>query len=114
MSISLGEIAARYGCELQGDPEAQVSHVATLSAAGCDSITFLANKLYRQQLETTAAAAVILSAEHAEACPTAAIVAPNPYAVYARVATELHPPLALVSGIDAQASVGEGCTLAPS
>ncbi|MDP7152962.1 MAG: UDP-3-O-(3-hydroxymyristoyl)glucosamine N-acyltransferase, partial [Gammaproteobacteria bacterium] len=114
MSISLGEIAARYGCELRGDPEARVSHVATLSAAGCDSVTFLANKLYRQQLESTAAAAVILSAEHVDACPAAAIVAPNPYAVYARVAAELHPPFALVAGVDARASVGKGCTLAAS
>jgi UDP-3-O-[3-hydroxymyristoyl] glucosamine N-acyltransferase len=114
MSISLGEIAARYGCELHGDPDAHVSHVATLSGAGSDAVSFLANKMYRQQLETTDAAAVILSAEYVDACPTAALVSPNPYAVYARVATDLHPPFALVPGVDALASVGEGCTIADS
>ena len=112
MSITLGEIAARYGCELRGDPDDHVSHVATLSGAGSESISFLANKAYRQQLETTRAAAVILSAEDVDACSTAALVTQNPYAVYARVATELHPPFALVPGVDALASVGQGCTIA--
>ena len=114
MSISLGEIAARYGCELHGDPDICVSHVATLSGAGNDAVSFLANKLYRQQLETTSAAAVILSEEFVAACPTIALVSPNPYAVYARVAAELHPPLALVPGVDALASVGTGCSIADS
>ena len=114
MSISLGEIAARYGCELHGDPDTRVSHVATLDGAGEDSLSFLANKSYRQQLETTGAGAVLLAAEDVDACPTAALVASNPYAVYARVATDLHPPFALVPGIDALASVGEDCTIADS
>ena len=114
MSISLGEIAARYGCELHGDPDVCVSHVATLSGAGSDAVSFLANKSYRKQLETTDAGVVILSEEYVAACPTAALVAPNPYAVYARLAADLHPPHALVPGIDALASVGEGCTVAAS
>ena len=114
MSISLGEIAARYGCDLRGDPDARVSHVATLSGAGVDSVSFLANKAYRQQLENTGAAAVILSAAFVEACPTAALVTANPYAAYARVAAELHPPSALSPGIDALASVGKGCTIPQS
>jgi len=112
MSITLGEIAARYGCELRGDPDGRVSHVATLSGAGSESISFLANKAYRQQLETTRAAAVILSAADVDACQAAALVAQNPYAVYARVATELHPPFALIPGVDALASVGH-CQVAP-
>lgn len=114
MSISLGEIAARYGCELRGDPDVTVSHVATLSGAGRDAISFLANKSYRRQLEMTEAVAVILSAEDAEACPAAALVSPNPYAVYARVAADLHPPVTLVPGIDPRASIGAGCTLPDS
>ncbi len=114
MGICLGEIAARYGCELRGDPDTRVSHVATLCGAAHDSISFLANRAYRGQLETTGAAAVILSAEYLDACPTAALVALNPYAVYARVASDLHPPTAPVPGIDARASVSEGCSIADS
>ena len=112
MSITLGEIAARYGCELHGDPDGCVSHVATLSGAGNDAISFLANKAYRPQLESTRAAAVILSVEDVDVCPTAALVAQNPYAVYARVAAELHPPSPLLPGIDPLASVSPGSTVA--
>ena len=31
--FSLGELAVRFGLELQGDPDIRVSHVATLSQA---------------------------------------------------------------------------------
>ncbi len=114
MTVSLGEIAARYGCELHGDPDTGVTHVATLSAAGPGSITFLANKSYRPQLGDTQAAAVILSAEDVADCPVAALVSPNPYAVYARVATELHPLYDAGPGIDVRASIGAGCTIPDS
>src|SRR5438874_573563 len=32
MSVSLGELAVRFGCELRGDPDRRVEHVAQLSA----------------------------------------------------------------------------------
>ena len=95
MGLSLGEIAGRYSCELHGDPDTVVDHVATLVDAGDGSTAFLANAAYRGQLETTRAACVILAPDDRDACPTAALVTPNPYAVYARVATELHPAVAL-------------------
>ena len=89
MSITLGDIASRYGCELHGDPDVSVDHVATLQGADVDSLSFLSNPAYRPQLETTRAAAVILGADDLSACPSAALVTANPYAVYARVAAEL-------------------------
>jgi UDP-3-O-[3-hydroxymyristoyl] glucosamine N-acyltransferase len=114
MGISLGEIAGRYGCELHGDPDREVSRVATLRAADKDSITFLANSAYRSELRTTAAAAVILGPDDVEACPTAALATPNPYVVYARIAADLHPAAALVPGIDATAKVAAGCDIPAS
>ena len=112
MSLTLGDIAARYGCELHGDPEVSVHHVATLQGADDESVAFLANAAYRVQLETTRAAAVIVSAADVEACPSAALVSANPYAVYARVATELHPPRELAAGVHPSASVAAGATVA--
>ena len=50
MAATLGELAARFGCELHGDPGVVVSRVGTLSSAAPDAITFLANSLYRAQL----------------------------------------------------------------
>jgi UDP-3-O-[3-hydroxymyristoyl] glucosamine N-acyltransferase len=119
MGISLGEIATRYGCELHGEPDFVVSKVATLSGADNQSITFLANSAYRPHLESTGAGAVILASDDLEACPVAALVAKDPYIVYARIAAELHPAVALSAGIDpsatvaASADVAESCEISP-
>jgi UDP-3-O-[3-hydroxymyristoyl] glucosamine N-acyltransferase len=112
MSLTLGDIAARFGCELHGDPDVCVRHVATLQGADSESVAFLANDAYRGQLGETRAAAVIVAAGDVDACPSAALVSDNPYAVYARVATELHPPREPAAGIHATAAVASGATVA--
>ena len=60
MGLSLGELAVRYGCELQGDPDVVIDHVATLTDAKTGSVSFLANPLYRANLAKTAASAVVV------------------------------------------------------
>ncbi len=114
MRLTLGDIASRFGCELDGDPDAGVSHVATLGDATGDSIAFLANAAYRTQLEATRAAVVILTADDAGACPSATLITPNPYAVYARVAAQLHPARTLRPGIHAAATVADSATVPDS
>ncbi len=89
--LSLAEIAARLGGDVLGDGEIRISQVATLASAGEGHIAFLANKRYRNQLQTTQASAVILAPEAADQFAGARIVTANPYAYYARVATLLNP-----------------------
>jgi UDP-3-O-[3-hydroxymyristoyl] glucosamine N-acyltransferase len=105
MSLSLGEIAVRFGCELRGDPDREIQRVGTLANATADAITFLANPGYRPQLADTRAGAVLLSADDAGDCPVAALVCADPYVTYARVATELCPPATPEPGTSAQATV---------
>lgn len=114
MAMSLGEIAGRYGCELQGDPDVVVYQVATLKGADSRSIAFLANAVYRSQLETTEAAAVIVAIDDVEACPAAALITPNPYLVYAHVAAALHPAEAFAPGISPAATIGSGADVPQS
>lgn len=114
MGLSLGLIAARHGCELHGDPDVEVSHVATLASAERDSISFLANRAYRSQLAGTRAGAVILAPADSADCPTAALVHPDPYLIYARVAQELHPLPELVPGVHPNASVASDCAIPDS
>jgi UDP-3-O-[3-hydroxymyristoyl] glucosamine N-acyltransferase len=104
----LGALAVRYGCELRGDPDLVVDRVATLSQASTGAVTFLANSAYRGQLAQTGATAVILSAEDAANCPVAALIAPNPYLMFAQIATELHPPPPLRPGVSPAAHVANG------
>jgi UDP-3-O-[3-hydroxymyristoyl] glucosamine N-acyltransferase len=121
---SLGELAVRFGLELRGEPALRVSRVATLLLAAPGSLTFLANSRFRKHLGATQATVVVLGAADAEACPVAALVSPNPYLDYARIATLLCPmtvaapagihPSAVVSPearVSASASVGPLCMI---
>lgn len=116
MSATLDELASRHGCRLRGEGASAtvVSRVATLAAATPDAISFLANPFYRSQLQSTGAGAVILDAAAGEDCPVPCLVCDNPYAVYARIATELHPPTKPSPGIDADATVDATAAVAPS
>jgi UDP-3-O-[3-hydroxymyristoyl] glucosamine N-acyltransferase len=88
--------------------------VATLSRAGTGSLSFLANSRYRKQLETTQATAVLLTAEDAAHCPVAALVDPNPYLAYARIAALIHPQIAPTPGVHPSAVVASGARVAAS
>ncbi len=98
-SLTLAEIAAQLGGDLLGDGDIRIHRVATLASAGVGEIAFLANPKYRAQLQTTRAAAVILGADAAGSFDGPRIVATNPYAYYARVASLLNPVSAGFSGV---------------
>ncbi len=91
-----------------------MSRVATLSHAEAGTLSFLANPRYRRQLETTRATAVLLGPQFADACPVAALIDPNPYLAYARIAELLHPQPPLVAGIHPTAVVSSGARIAAS
>lgn len=114
MSVSLGELAGRFGCELRGDPDTRISGVATLANAGPGQLSFLANPGYRKFLGDTRAGAVVLSAKDADRCPVPALVSDNPYLLYARVAAVLNPPQPFEAGISPQATVDETASTSSS
>jgi UDP-3-O-[3-hydroxymyristoyl] glucosamine N-acyltransferase len=120
MSISLGQLAVRFGCELKGDPDTRIDSVATLQRAPAGSITFLANPRYRRYLATTGASAVIVDPSLADECPVAALLSRTPYVTYARVAAALHPQREFAPGadpravIDPRASVAATASIGPN
>ncbi len=114
MPISLGELATSQGCELIGDPDATVSGVASLQNASPESLSFLSNSSYLDQLPATRAAAVVLRPEIADACPVAAFISDNPYATYARMAALICPEPAFEPGVHATAVIAESATIADS
>jgi UDP-3-O-[3-hydroxymyristoyl] glucosamine N-acyltransferase len=103
--FSLGELAVRFGLTLRGDPDLKVSSVATLSRASSGALSFLANSRYRKLLESTRATVVLVSPADAGLCPVAALIDPNPYLAYARIAHLLHPALHAPPGIHPSAVV---------
>jgi UDP-3-O-[3-hydroxymyristoyl] glucosamine N-acyltransferase len=91
-----------------------VTHVATLSGATGDAVTFLANPLYRAQLADTRAAAVVLQEAFASECPVACLIVENPYATYARIAAHLHPRRAVEAIVHPTASIAPGAVIPES
>jgi UDP-3-O-[3-hydroxymyristoyl] glucosamine N-acyltransferase len=114
MTVSLGELAVRFGCELRGDPDTPVDSVAALANAHPRAITFLSNAKYRAQVATTKAAAVIIDPKNADVCKVAALVCANPYATYARIAATLHPLPVRPAGVHATAVIDPQARIDPS
>jgi UDP-3-O-[3-hydroxymyristoyl] glucosamine N-acyltransferase len=116
--VTLEEIVARLGGEVAGDGKIEVSAVTTLDAAGPGQLSFLANPKYRAKLATTRASAVIVAPEVAKDCPTAAIVTPQPYLYFARVAQWLQPKARPLVGIHPSAvvegRVSESASIGPN
>jgi UDP-3-O-[3-hydroxymyristoyl] glucosamine N-acyltransferase len=112
--MNLGELAVRMGCELRGDPEVNVTHVADIQTATPDAICFLANPKYLQHLPTTRAGAVILNAQAAQHCRVPTLVAKNPHVIFARVATLLHAALPIAPGVHTTAVVDDSAQIDPS
>jgi UDP-3-O-[3-hydroxymyristoyl] glucosamine N-acyltransferase len=114
MTMTLGELAVRFGCELRGDPSAAVETVASLAQADARAVSFLANPKYVSQLKDTRAGAVILDAKSAASSPVPVLVAANPYATFARIAALLHPDPPLKPGAHPSAVVEAGAHIAPT
>ncbi len=117
--LRLEELARMTGATVDGDGSVVVERVATLEHAGPRDIAFLANPRYRAQLATTRAGAVIVGHDAVHETSLPKLVAVNPYATYARIATILHPAHASSPGahlracIDATATVSSTASIGP-
>jgi len=111
MAIALGEIAVRFGCELRGNPETLVDHVAPLESADSGALSFLANPKLIPVLVNTRASAVVLEARSAPSCPVDALIASNPHALFARIAALIYPTPPLRAGIHPTAVVDPSASI---
>lgn len=110
--MRLAEIAQRFGLVLHGDGEREIEGVASLATAEAGHLSFLANPGYRRQLPKTRAGAVVLAPEDLSLCPTAALVSPNPYADFARIAALFAAPVEAPPGIHPSAVIESGAIIA--
>ncbi len=115
---SLKELAEFVNAEFQGDPETQVSGIATLEHAQPGDLSFFSNRKYHRFLSSTRASIVILKAEDVQHCPTNAIITDDPYLSYARLAAWLtteQNPTAIIHDtviIGQDTHIGEDVSLA--
>jgi UDP-3-O-[3-hydroxymyristoyl] glucosamine N-acyltransferase len=113
-SYSLAELAERFALSSHGEVTHRIDGVGTLAGASSSQLSFLSNSKYETQLAATRAGVVVLREENLSACPTAALVAKDPYVAYAKIAAlferlPLAPP-----GIHASASVASSARISDS
>jgi len=111
---TLADLIAGLDVSLQGDPNCLITGVATIQDAEAGHVSFLTNSLYRKYLATTRASAVILSGKDAEHCGVNAIISPNPYYTYAKIAGYFEQADARKPGIHPSAVLGENVKIDPT
>lgn len=112
-SLTLGQLALRFGCTLRGDPQRAIDSVAGL-AGGPRSLGFLANPALLAGLRDTRLGAVVIQPRHAADCPVDALLHANPHATFARIASLLHPPPPVVPGVHVSAVVHATAVVDPT
>jgi UDP-3-O-[3-hydroxymyristoyl] glucosamine N-acyltransferase len=90
--MKLSELAERTGARIEGDAEVEIKGAAGLDIAEAGDVTFLANKRYTPQVETTRASAIFVS-EDAEISrrDLAVLRSRDPYLAYTRALIIFHP-----------------------
>lgn len=111
--MTLGELARRLECPLEGDAAIEIRRVAKIEEAGPGDLTFLANPKYASKLATTRASAVIMNGD-APSAPCAVIRSASPYLTFARAAQALSPVTPPPPGVHAMTAIGAGATIDPT
>lgn len=123
MSTTLGCIVKALGGSLIGDATTPIDRLAPLVSAGPADLAFLSQPRYAAQLQTTRAAAVIVTpalqaqAQQRGAC----VVTDDPYLYFARLTqwwrsthdVQPQPQQHPTASVDPQAQIGQGVDIGP-
>ncbi len=118
-SFRLDELAGRIGAQVVGDPAKTIRAVRPLNEAGPDDLSFLHNRKYAAQAESSQAGA-ILTADAKTLRGRNLLVTPEPYLGLARVLEVIHPRTRPAPGVHPSAiladgiEVGEGVAVGPA
>lgn len=113
-NITLADLASKIGATVSGNGDLSVSRVSSFSKASKDSVIFVSDEKYLQQLDGVEFGAVISKPEHASAFTGNVLVMSNPYLGFA-LATQLldttpapASEIAASAVIDSSAQLGNG------
>jgi len=117
--ITVGSAVSAEPARLDGDGDLVITGMASMANADKSQLSFLANPAYRQQLQMTAAGAMLLKAADRDAYAGAAIIVKDPYFAFAQLTHLFDPFMAVEHGIhvtsviDASATIGNNVTIGP-
>mgnify|MGYP000114734115 CR=1 FL=1 len=109
--ITLKQLAKKIGGKLHGDPDCEITGVATLNKATSGELCFLSDSRYKKHLSSTSASAVIIPASLLEDCAINAIVVDVPDVAYVQAIKLICPQEQFFAGIHPLASFGDDCTI---
>ena len=120
MLYTLHDLARRFSLKLKGAGATEISGLCGLAPGREGCLSFYVNPRYRSQLDTTRAAAVVLTESAAGGYPGNALVAPDPTLVFSRIAVlfdryrdfpadVVHPTAVIASS----ARIGKGSYIGP-
>lgn len=110
--LTLGQIAQALGVVLEGDPDRQVTGVASLETARPDQISFLTHPKYASLARTTRAGALLVPRD--AKLPGPLLRADNPRATLIDLLRLFHPPRVPPGGIHASAQVAPTARVHPT
>ena len=105
--FSLQQIAEQFGGSVIGDPNYQITGIASLENAQSQQLSFLANSKYIHLLKSSDAGAVLIDKHSLASDIDNAIVVDNPYLVFAKLSQLFAKPSLGAFGIAATAVVDE-------
>lgn len=111
MEVSLAELAALLGGQLEAPPERRVSGIKGLEEAGPADLAFLANPRYARLLPQCQAGAVLVKPDQQVPEGLPVIRVADPYLAFAKVLTFATAQPYQALGVHPRAVVEEGATL---
>lgn len=106
-AFTLEALAERFALTLVGNGATPIEGVCALTPGLPARIAFCADARLRRHLPATRAAAVVVAARDAKTVPTAALIAPDPAAAFARIAALWDRYRSFEPGIDPRATIAE-------
>ncbi len=116
VEITLAELTAKVGGELDGDGRKKVRGVASLESASADQVSFLANARYEKHMSQSTAGAVIVAKDYSGPRPGGAslIRCEDPYFAFREAMVMVYgfrePHF---EGIDERANIDQAAKIAP-
>lgn len=108
--MTLGELSARVGGEVVGDPNLEIRAVKTLEEAGPQDLSFYHNRKYLAAAQRSRAGAILV-ADPAPFPGRNLLVHPEPYAALAAILELFYPPSRPAPGVHPTAVVAPSATL---
>lgn len=105
--MKLGDIASQFQLECRGDTDIEISGIAGLKDATTNQLSFLFNPNYRDMLDATEAAAIVVRSEDSDLTDRPVLISDNPRMAWARIATLFDPAPQKMPLVEAGAFVSE-------